>query len=65
MKKPARSDPYDKTRSARSAARNARAVAIMAPITLDALHAKKLQSILDRTGETRAEWVRRMIREQA
>ena len=37
--------------------------AVLPPITLDAEHAVKLAAVLARTGETRAAFVRRAIRE--
>lgn len=52
------------TATERSRARNARAARIIAPITLDSERAGRLAAVLDRSGETTAAWVRRMIDEQ-
>lgn len=53
------------TATQRSRARNQRAARILGGIALDADHDRKLSEILARTGESAAEWVRRMIREQS
>jgi len=53
-----------RTDTERQRARYARAELVLGNITLDSAHAAKLAAILARTGETRADFVRRMIREQ-
>lgn len=58
-------DRAPRTATDRSRARNQRAARVLPPITLDAEHARKLDAILARSGESTAAWVRRMIREQA
>ena len=60
-----RRKPRDPTAAARSLARYERAAATLAPITLDAEHADAMRCVLERTGETQAALVRRLIREAA
>jgi len=45
----------------RSLARYARAARVLPPVTLDVEHARALDRILHRTGESYAAWVRRTI----
>lgn len=58
--------PAAKPRTAtdRSRARFRRAARVLGGITLDAEQAAALDRVLAETGETAADWVRRMIREQ-
>lgn len=53
-----------KTPTQRSADRLRRAAYVIPTITLDAEHAAMLRSVIEQTGETVTDFVRRMIREQ-
>lgn len=52
-----------RTAAERSRARNRRAGRILGGIALDHEHTQMLVDILASSGETAADWVRRMIRE--
>lgn len=49
----------------RSQARYARAAMTIAPVTLDETHAAALRSITERTGESNAALVRRLLLDEA
>lgn len=53
-----------KTTTQRSADRFRRAARVLPTITLDAEHDTMLRSVIEQTGETVTDFVRRMIREQ-
>ena len=54
-----------KTPTQRSAVRFRRAARVLPTITLDAEHDTMLRSVIEPTGESVTDWVRRMIREQS
>jgi hypothetical protein len=50
-------------KSAAERQRECRLQKTMLAVTLDRMESARLERIVDRTGESKADWVRRMIRE--